>query len=227
VKKVQTELADDSLASRGTYQFARVLCWAVSHLWMRTTIEGKEHIPKSGPFILAPTHRSYMDTPISAMCARRRMRYMGKDSLWNRPWKAWICTAIGGFPVSRGSADREAIARSLDRLQAGEPLVLFPEGERKAGPLVEPLKDGAMYLASKAQVVTIPVGIGGSQEALPKGKKMLRPVRVHVVIGAPIAPVPLNDKGAPSRTLLREGTEQLHASLQALFDQANTKAGVK
>ena len=60
-------------------------------------------------------------------------------------------------------------------LEAGEPLVLFPEGERKSGPIVQPLFDGATYVAVKAGVPIVPVGIGGSERAMPKGAKFIFP----------------------------------------------------
>ena len=64
--------------------------------------------------------------------------------------------------------------------------MLFPEGERKSGPLVQPLFDGAVYVALKAGVPIVPVGIGGSERVMPKGAKFIYPRKVHVVIGAPI-----------------------------------------
>ena len=64
--------------------------------------------------------------------------------------------------------------------------MLFPEGERKTGPIVQPLFDGAAYVAVKAGVPIVPVGIGGSERAMPKGAKFISPRKVHVVIGKPI-----------------------------------------
>jgi 1-acyl-sn-glycerol-3-phosphate acyltransferase len=83
---------------------------------------------------------------------------MGKDSLWLKRWKGWLCSALGAFPVSRGTADREALRRCIVVLEAGEPLVLFPEGERKSGPVVQPLFHGAAYVAVKTGVPIVPVG---------------------------------------------------------------------
>ena len=102
---------------------------------------------------------------------------MGKDSLWKRQPAAWILSALGGFPVSRGTADREALQRCIAVLEAGEPLVLFPEGERKSGPTVQPLFDGAAYVALKAGVPIVPVGIGGSEEVMPEGLALHPPAQ--------------------------------------------------
>ena len=147
--KVKTKLAGAGIGSRAIYWFVRNSLVGFCRIWMRLTVEGREHVPNTGSFILAPIHRSNMDTPIAAVCSRRRMRYMGKDSLWKGGAASWVLSAIGGFPVSRDSADREAISRSIE-LAKTEPLVLFPEGERKSGSVVQPLKDGAVYIAARA-----------------------------------------------------------------------------
>lgn len=223
--KVQTEFAKDTRLALATYWLGRNACVVFCRLWFRLTVEGLENVPASGPFVLAPVHRSNMDTPIAAVCTKRRMRYMGKDSLWKHPVSAWLFTALGGYPVARGTADREAITRSVDRLKAGEPLVLFPEGSRQSGGSIAPLKDGAMYLASKAQVMTVPVGIGGSERAMAEGAKWIRPSKVHVVIGKPIAAPALEDNGRISRERIRQSTDQLHDELQRLFEVAQRKVG--
>jgi 1-acyl-sn-glycerol-3-phosphate acyltransferase len=223
--KVQSEFAKDTKLALATYWLGRNACVVFCRVWFRLTVEGLENVPVSGPFVLAPVHRSNMDTPIAAVCTKRRMRYMGKDSLWKHPIGAWLFTALGGYPVARGTADREAITRSVDRLKAGEPLVLFPEGSRQSGNSIAPLKDGAIYLASKAQVATVPVGIGGSERAMAEGAKWIRPSRVHVVIGKPIPPAPLDDNGRISREKIKHTTEVLHDELQRLFEQAQRKVG--
>lgn len=150
---------------------------------------------------------------------------MGKDSLWKKKPIGWVLSALGGFPVSRGTADREALRRCIEVLDAGEPLVLFPEGERKSGETVQPLFDGVTYIAMKAGVCVVPVGIGGSERAMPKGKKYLRPSKCVVVVGEPIAP-PSNE-GRASRSAVKDFSASLHSELQRLFDEAQKRAGTR
>lgn len=220
---VETYLAGNGLSSRAFYQFVRFLVVSICRTYLRMTIEGRENVPREGAFVLAPVHRSYIDTPIASGCTRRRMRFMGKDTLWNGQPFRWILSALGAFPVSRGTADREAIVRSIQVLESGEPLVLFPEGERKSGPIVQPLFDGAAYVACKAGVPIVPVGIGGSEAAMGKGAKWMRPHKVHVIIGRPL-PVPPRVDGRMPRSSVRETSSLLHAELQRLFDEAQARA---
>ena len=221
--RYQSFLAGQTLADRAMYQVGRGVTVGFTRVWTRTTIEGREHIPPQGPCILAPTHRSNLDTPITAAVTGRRVRFMGKDSLWKSKGWAWLLSSLGGFPVSRGTFDLEAMKRCLEVLEAGEPLVVFPEGERKSGPTVQPLFEGAAYLALKANVPIIPIGIGGSERVMPKGSKMIYPYKVHVIVGEPIAPGVSGVPGSPRvpRERVKELTALLHERLQELFDEAS------
>jgi 1-acyl-sn-glycerol-3-phosphate acyltransferase len=197
---------------------------SILRTYCRMTVEGIENVPTTGPFVLAPIHRSYIDTPIASGCSRRRMRFMGKDTMWKTKPFGWTLSALGAFPVTRGTADREAVTRAIAVLQSGEPLVLFPEGERKSGPIVQPLRDGAAYVACKAGVPIVPVGIGGSERVLGKGMKFMYPRKLVVLIGEPIRPAaPVN--GRMPRADVKEISVQLHSRLQSLFDEAERRAG--
>ncbi len=222
--EVDTFMAGQSLLSRLFYKCLRGLVVFISTSYTRTTIIGKENIPQSGAFLLAPIHRSNIDTPLAAAVTTRRLRFMGKDTIWKFGPIGWIISALGAFPVSRGTADREALRRCVAVLEAGEPLVLFPEGTRQSGPVVRPLFDGATYVAAKAGVPIIPVGIGGSERVMPKGSKMIYPRKCVVVIGVPIQTVTNGSERLP-RSALKELSGNLSAELQRLFDEAQRLAG--
>lgn len=219
-----TFMAGASLASRIFYSIFRAIVVGVCRAYTRTTIIGTHNIPKDGAFLLAPIHRSNIDTPLAAAVTRRRMRFMGKDNIWKIRPIGWIVSALGAFPVTRGSADREALKRCIAVLQAGEPLVLFPEGTRQSGPIVMPLFDGAAYVAVKAGVPIIPVGIGGSERVMPKGSKMIYPKKCVVIIGEPLV-AQVDENGRIPRSAVKDITQQLSDTLQSLFDQAQALAG--
>ena len=220
--RVVSRLAGGGLGSRLAYQGARAIAATITRLYTRMSIEGREHVPRTGAFVLAPVHRSYVDTPIACCVTRRRLRYMGKDTLWRNRAFGWLLSALGGFPVTRGTADREALRRCIEVLGMGEVLVLYPEGERKDGPIVQPLFDGAAYVAAKAGVPIVPVGIGGSDRVMPRGARFVFPHKVHVVIG-PVIPAPISAGARLPRTVLKEHSDQLHAELQRLYDEAQAK----
>ena len=220
---VDSRFAGSSRASLAFYAFLRALVVGLTYLVTRTTVVGRHNIPASGPFLLAPIHRSNIDTPLAAAVTRRRLRFMGKDSIWKVPGIGWVMSALGAFPVTRGTADREALKRCISVLEAGEPLVLFPEGTRQSGPVVMPLFDGAAYVAVKAGVPIIPVGIGGSEGVMPKGSKMIRPRKCVVVVGEPIT-AERDSEGRIPRSAVRDVTDRLSGELQRLFDEAQQLA---
>jgi 1-acyl-sn-glycerol-3-phosphate acyltransferase len=220
---VDTHFAGDSIPSRIFYRFARNLIVAVCRLCFRLTCEGREHVPPAGAYVIAPVHRSNVDILVACVVTKRRIRYMGKDSLWKKQPFRWLLSSLGGFPVTRGSADREALLRCIKVLKSGEPLVLYPEGERKSGPVVQQLFDGAVYVATKAGVPILPVGIGGTERVMGKGSKRIRFSKVHTIIGAPIPCPVAPDGGRVTREQMTEVSERLRSDLQQLFDRAQDR----
>jgi 1-acyl-sn-glycerol-3-phosphate acyltransferase len=221
---VESFLARPTIATIISYKIMRAIVVGASVGYTRTRVVGRHNIPRSGAFVLAPIHRSNIDTPLAAAVCSRRLRFMGKDSLWKVRVIGWLLSALGAFPVTRGTADREALKRCIAVLEMGEPLVLFPEGTRQSGPTVMPLFDGAAYIAVKAGVPIIPLGIGGSERVMPKGRKMIYPRKCVLVIGEPIT-ARIDETGRVSRSAVKELTEKLTVDLQRLFDEAQQLAG--
>jgi len=206
------------------YRICRDALAAFCRVVWRLRVEGRENLP-DGAFILAPVHRSNIDTPLAGAITKRRMCFLGKDSMWKYKASAWLFNNLGGVPVRRGTSDREALRKCMEVLQRGEPLVIFPEGGRRSGPILEPLQEGAAYLAVKAGVPIVPVGIGGSERAMPIGARLMRPTRVHIVVGEPIMAPVVDHGGRAPRRAVRELNERLHTEIQRLFDEAQVKAG--
>ncbi|HEX7095870.1 MAG TPA: lysophospholipid acyltransferase family protein [Acidimicrobiales bacterium] len=214
---------DMTRLDRAVYRTARWLVLAVGTVLFRVRVEGRENLPATGACVVAPVHRSNLDTPILGFVTARRLRFMGKDTLWKSPF-ARLLTLLGGFPVVRGTADREALRACEAIVARGEPLVMFPEGTRRFGPVIENLYDGPAFVAARAGVPIVPIGIGGSERVMPKGAKFIRPKKIVIVVGKPITP-PATEGRVPRR-VVRELTEQLQSELQRLFDEAQRKAGV-
>ncbi len=219
-----TQFVGDSPTSRLAYRVIRSLvCWLTSVI-TRLHVDGRDRLPTTGAYVLAPIHRSYVDTPIVACVTSRRLRFMGKQEMWKYPRLGRLFSLLGAFPVNRGTADREALTRCIAVLNRGEPLVLFPEGERKDGARVHPLFDGAAFVAARAGVPIVPVGIGGSARVMPRHAKMVRPHKVHVVIGEPFS-VEVGESGRASRRAIADASARLSVELQRLFDLAEARVG--
>lgn len=199
------------------YRFIGVLGRLLAKVFWRFEVSGRDRLPSVGPFILCPVHRSNVDFVIVGMAVPRRMRFMAKDSLWRVPRFGRFIEAIGAFPVDRSAADRAAVRRAEEAVRGGEPLVMFPEGTRREGPHITEMQQGAAFVACRNRVPIVPVGIGGSDRAMPIGARMVRPAKVRVVIGEPIYPdVPL--EGRVPRKVVAQTTEELRQTLQGLYD---------
>ena len=222
--KFRARLVGQSFATKVAYVLVRDLLLVLCKLYFRVTVSGREHLPKSGPYIIAPVHRSNIDTPLSAFVTRRRVRFMGKDSLWKQKQVGAFLSLLGGFPVTRGAADLEALKRCVAVLDAGEPLVMFPEGTRQSGATLHPLFEGPAYVALKRGVPIVPVGIGGTERVMRKGSKMIWPHKCHVTVGSPIA-VEHGGNGRVDRERMTQITAELANRLQTVFDDARRRAG--
>jgi 1-acyl-sn-glycerol-3-phosphate acyltransferase len=207
------------------YRLLRVLVHAINRAYWRVEVTGAGAIPAQGPVILAPVHRSFMDFFVASEVSRRKLFYMAKDDLWHSPRLGHFLESVGAFPVHRDGADRLALDRAQAVLERGEALILFPEGTRRTGAVVEDLHEGAAFLAARTGAPIVPIGIGGTAEAMPKGSKFIRPVKVHVVVGDPIAAPARSAKGRVPRHQVHEVTERLRRDLQCLFDTAQGRAG--
>jgi 1-acyl-sn-glycerol-3-phosphate acyltransferase len=203
--------------------FYRIVRWILttgSRLLWRVKVIGIEQVPQSGGFVLAPSHRSMMDIPFLAVVTPRRVRFMGKVEVFKIPVIGTLFTWLGGFPVQRDGTDRKAVRDSIELLHAGEPLVVYPEGTRQHGHAIQPLQPGAAYLAIRAGVPIVPVGIAGSEEIFRShGTKIPRFKRVAIVVGDPIQP-PERTSGVVKREVVDEVTNRLAKELQQVFDEA-------
>lgn len=222
---VEIWTGEPTRGTRISYAIVRGFILLVAKLVGRVTIVGAEKVPTDGAYVLAPVHRSNVDFALAALVTKRPMRYMGKDSIWKSKALGRFVSMLGAFPVHRGTADRDALQACTDIVNGGSPLVMFPEGTRRTGPVVEELFDGTTYVAAKTGVPIIPVGIGGSEAMMPKGAKLLRPSKLVLIVGDPVPPPARTAQGRMPRSAVSALTQRLHGDLQELFDEAQRLAG--
>jgi 1-acyl-sn-glycerol-3-phosphate acyltransferase len=198
-----------------TYRLCAGIVAVLAKVFFHPSVTGAENIPLTGPVLIAPIHRSNVDFALTLFISKRKVFFMAKDSLFRVPLLGPLITHLGAFPVKRGSADRESMTLSEEVLRQGHALVLFPEGTRKEGRAVAPLHDGAMFVAARTGATIVPVGIGGSDKAMPKGAKFPRFSKIRIVVGAPIQPP--SSGGRVARSALAAKSEELRAALEAVY----------
>lgn len=208
----------------GLYRILRSLAYVIARAYWRLEVVGADRIPQHGGFVFAPVHRSNIDFLLPALATPRRIRWMAKHTIFKGGWIDRLLVAVGAFPVDRTRADRHALNTAESLLAAGEGVVMFPEGRRKEGPVVEDIFDGPAFCAARRRVPIVPMGVAGSDRAMPIGSKMVWPRKVVLVIGEPIYPdVPL--AGRVPRAQVRALSAELQDALQGLYDDAKSRLG--
>ena len=154
------------------------------------------------------------------------MRYMGKASIWKSKALGRFVSMLGAFPVHRGTADRESLRTCLEVIENGEPLVMFPEGTRRSGDAVEDLFDGPAYVAARAGVPLVPVGIGGSRRPCRWAPSSSSRTRSCWSSGPARSTRPSGATARPGqRRVVRDLTSAAAGRGPALYDEARRRAG--
>ncbi|MBQ6633860.1 MAG: (d)CMP kinase [Ruminococcus sp.] len=177
------------------YNLLRYIVLGLYHLFYNISYEGTQNVPKDGGNIFASNHRSYQDPVFIALHTRVPISYMAKEELFKQNvFFTALIKAFGAVPVVRGSGDTTVIDTSVEKLEKGRNLVIFPEGTRSKDGKVGKGKTGVALVAAVAQTKVIPVGINF------EGKLKFRK-RVVVRYGEPIEPQRLGITGTSPRDL--------------------------
>ncbi len=125
----------------------------------RVRVEGLEHIPREGGYIVSLNHTSIFDPPLVGTIVPVEMRFMAKRQLFTFfPPFGRLLHAVGAIPIERGEADRRAVRQCVEALRQGYPLSVFPEGTRNLAARGQP-RGGAAFLALHARVPVLPGAI--------------------------------------------------------------------
>lgn len=175
----------------------RVLWWLVVrgylHGYHRLTVVGREHLPKTGPFVLVANHSSHLDAiTLSAglpmgFCDRTHALAAGDTFFTSLSSSVFAATALNALPIQRGKTRRHELARLRERLQAQACVYLiFPEGTRSRDGTMADFKPGLGTLVAGSTVPVVPCRIAGAHRALPPQARVPRPRALHLSIGAPL-----------------------------------------
>ena len=168
--------------------------WAVAYvrinpLW-RLRTSGRRLLPWHGPAVLVANHASLIDILV-LFDLFRPFKWVSKAEIFRVPVIGWNMRLNGYVPVVRGSGEsvRRMMARCGRLLDAGSPVLFFPEGRRTDDGRLQPFKDGAFELAVRHGVPVFPIAVSGTRRALPKHGMVLRDqVDARVRVLPPLAP---------------------------------------
>jgi len=201
---------DDPARESIPLALSRRLLAAVIRLVFRLDIRGLEHLPKTGPVLIAGNHTGFLDGPLVQALLPRPCSFLVKSELYDTGFRR-ILEFSRQIPVHRGAPDRTALRRALEVLAGGGVLGVFPEGTRGVGTL-ENVQHGIGYIALRADCPIIPVVCTGTAEALPKGARLPRfRTPISIVFGPTFT---LDVPGNPrARSTVAAAAEQIRLRL--------------
>lgn len=159
------------------YRFSTTTVYCLLKLFYRLEVEGKESIPRKGPFILAANHLSNLDPPLLAAVSSRKVGFLAKEELFKSKISALYFKDVGAIPLKRGKSDIRAVRLALETLE-NKPLLIFPQGTRGAS--FEEASAGIGFLCKKAKVPIVAARIYGTDKES-KGVNFFNKGKIRVI----------------------------------------------
>ena len=195
----------------------RPLFRGLFHLLSPVTITGRANVPTQGSYLIAINHVSTYDPPFVVAFWPTAPEAVGAVEIWNRPGQSQLARLYGGIQVHRGEYDRQLLETMISALRAGCPLLIAPEGGRSHTPGLRRGLPGVAYVADKAQVPVVPVGvIGTTRDYFERALRGKRPP-LELRIGPPLRLPPVTGHGVARRTALQDNTDLLMRHLADLL----------
>lgn len=187
--------------------------WLAAKTYFAVSLRGTEHIPRTGPLILVSNHVSYADPVLITIPVRRPLYYMAWNRLFEVPLLGRALPKLRAFPVEIESADPRATREAVRLLQAGEAVLIFPEGGRTHDGRLGRFKPGAFRLACSAGAPVLPVTIVGGHESWPPSRLFPRPGRITITYHPLETVPPADDLKVAARELSRRVRDAIASAL--------------
>ncbi len=196
------------------YRVAQGLVRTLWPLVGRLDVEGREHIPDSGPFLLIANHQSYLDPILIQAVVRRPVYTMAKSTEFSNRLIGEILKRLKSFPVRRFEVDPQAVRIVLRHLEAGHGVGIYVEGERSWDGRLQAPRLGTIRVLLRAGAPVIPCGISGAYDVWPRWDRLRRGT-VRIRFGEPLRFPAITDR-ARREAALPETRDRLMSTLAAL-----------
>lgn len=143
----------------------------VLRAWLRLEVDGLEHVPETGPVLVASSHRSHADSVAIASAIPRPVHFLGDLKLTASFVVGPQLPKLGMVPLRRGEADDSALGVIRELLRQGACVAVYPEGSRSRDGRVHRLRSGVARIAAEMQVPIVPAGAIGIDEVWPVDAK--------------------------------------------------------
>jgi len=182
-------LFNRSMRRAMAYKYNRLTAWWLYKVaGAKFVIKGLDNVPTDTNFLLVSNHRSMLDIPLVMLQFKKPLIFIGKDAIRKWPFIGWWLDAMDGLFINRTNPKEglKTILTAIDRINAGESCIIYPEGTRTKTKEIQPFKQGSLKLASKTGVPVIPMAVLGTDDVFENNHVNLRPETVYLTIGKPI-----------------------------------------
>lgn len=203
------------------YAASRVFTRLLFSVWFRWRVLHPKRVPAAGPVIIAANHTSFADPPLIGSAAERPVNFLARATLFDTPGFGWLIRQYNAVPVDRDGGGGAGLKVILDRLNAGNCILLFPEGTRSRDGQLQPAKSGIGLTVIKSAAPVVPVRIFGAYEAYGRHHLLPRPYKVIVKFGEPLPFTELRAEAATCpkprlKVIYQEVADQIMAAIAKL-----------
>jgi 1-acyl-sn-glycerol-3-phosphate acyltransferase len=179
------------------WDLGKVVCfYTITGLFSLRTAGG-QHVPRSGPVLVLSNHQTFLDPVLVGLAIPRYVRWVARQTLRKNKWLTLLIDSLRAIPIDHRGFSREGLQATLDALDSGACVGMFPEGERTYTGNLEAFKPGISLLIKRTKAPIIPAGIAGGYAAFSRHRKFPRfsplflpptDATIAVSVGKPIDP---------------------------------------
>ena len=198
--------SSNNLSHRISSLWGRLMCTLNG---IQVDVEGLEHVRRDRAQVFVANHQGFFDIFALSGFLPVQIRWVAKSSLFKIPFVGWAIAASGYIPVVRGDRKKsyQAFVATIEKLKAGNSIVIFPEGTRSEDGTIGPFKKGGLLLSVRSGAPLVPVTLLGTGNIIKKGSGIIRPGRIQIVISPPI----------PSQAVAEEKEEHVLRTLRDII----------
>jgi 1-acyl-sn-glycerol-3-phosphate acyltransferase len=184
------------------YDFNYSAIWAAFQFGWSYRSEGFHYVPQRGSVLVVCNHQSFIDPLLVGLAVRRRFTYLARKTLFRNAVFGGYLRSVRCVPVDQDGVAKEGLKATIEKLKAGNAVLVFPEGNRTPDGGMQPLRPGVQLLIKRGMCPVLPVGLAGAFESFPRTAKLpaLSPIfmpptkaGVAAVVGRPLDPQRLAD----------------------------------
>jgi 1-acyl-sn-glycerol-3-phosphate acyltransferase len=196
------------------YHFYRWLARTIWWFFGGVDVQGLRNVPASGPCLIICNHQSYLDPILMQAVCPRIIHSMAKSTQFGSRLFRRLLIHCYAFPVRRFEVDPQAVRQVLRRLEQGNAVAIYVEGERSWDGQLQPPRLGTVRLALKAGVPIVPCRISGAYDAWPRWDRKVRRHRIRIEFRNPFR-LPQVDRRVNREPMVADAAEQIMAHLRA------------